>query len=65
MGRCRMAKENGHYCPDASPAEDLGGNVILIGSSKKPGEWAPTVSAANSQGKLWETLVTKVADTRH
>lgn len=60
-----MAKENGYHCPDASLAKDLGGNVILIGSSKKPGECAPTMSAANSPGKLWETLATKVADTHY
>lgn len=35
---CQKAKENGHYCPDASPAKDLSGNVIVTGSSKQPGE---------------------------
>ncbi|KAF2212850.1 hypothetical protein CERZMDRAFT_90678, partial [Cercospora zeae-maydis SCOH1-5] len=35
---CQRAKENGHHCPDALPAKDLGGNVIVTGSSKRPGE---------------------------
>lgn len=62
---CRMAKENGHYCPDASPAKDLGGNVILIGSSKKPGEspQGPPRIAKVSCGRLWlRKLLTRVIE---
>jgi len=35
---CDKAKANGHYCADASPAKGKGGKVLVMGSSKRPGD---------------------------
>ena len=61
---CMKAKANGHYCPDASPAKDLSGNVIVSGSSKQPGE-CPQCPPPTSEVSWGKALAMDLADMHH
>jgi hypothetical protein len=62
---CDQAKKNGHYCPDTSPAKDLSRNVIVTGSSKRPGEcpqYLPLIGQVSWVGK---TLAIDLTDMHY
>ena len=59
---CQKARENGHRCPDASPAKDKSGNPVVTGSSKQLGECPQCPPLLGQVSRL---NATDVADMRY